>query len=183
MKVPTLETKRLILKELTLDYVKDYQKQFATYGVIRNIGAMVPWPYPNNGAEVFLKDNVLPKQGKHFWQWGLFLKTDPDTLIGSITLEENDTNNRGFWLGETYWGQGLMTEATDITTDFAFSELDFSVLRFFNAKGNERSRRLKERVGAKFVKLVPLKCTDPTYTESECWELTKEDWLAFKARS
>ena len=44
--------------------------------------------------------------------WGIFLKENPDELIGCIGVYKNRPfENRGFWLAKKFWGQGLMTEA------------------------------------------------------------------------
>lgn len=174
--VETLYTERLILKELTLDHVTDYQSGFADYEVIRHMNDRVPWPYPANGVRAFLESEVFSNQGRTLWQWGVFLKTDPEKLIGSINLRLSDHDNRGFWLSKDYWGVGLMTEACIKVTEYAFTKLGFKVLKFTNAKGNHRSRRIQEKQGARWLKDSPMKAVDPRYTEAEHWELTKENW-------
>ncbi len=176
MKVKTLTTPRLILKEFVADHIADYQEGFADYEVIRHMNGHVPWPYPEDGVLTFFKNEVQPHQGKTLWQWGIFLKENPEKLIGSISIRVSDVDNRGFWLAKPYWGHGYMTEAAEAVTDFAFDALGFEILRFTNAKGNIRSRRIKEKAGAKLVKVIPMKAVDPGYTESERWELKKEDW-------
>lgn len=176
VQVETLYTQRLILKALTLDHVADYQSGFADYEVIRHMNGRVPWPYPDDGVLTFVETEVLPHQGRTLWQWGLFLKEAPEKLIGSISLRLSDYDNRGFWLAKDYWGRGLMTEACIKVTEYAFTKLEFDVLRFTNAKGNHRSHRIKEKQGARWVKNSPMKAVDPEYTEAEHWELTKENW-------
>jgi len=46
-----------------------------------------------------------------------------------------------------------------------------------------RSRRVKEKTGAKFLRVEPAKFVDPTLTEHEIWELEKEKWQAFKNKA
>jgi len=173
----TLKTKRLILKEITPEDIENYQKGFADYEVIRHMNGRVPWPFPKDGVKTFLESEIFPNLGQTIWQWGIFLKERPDILIGSISLRKSDVDNRGFWLARAYWGQGYMTEAVNCINQYAFEELGFKILRFTNAKGNHRSRRIKEKTGAHLVKVTPMKAVDPQYTDQEHWELTKTDWI------
>jgi RimJ/RimL family protein N-acetyltransferase len=93
---------------------------------------------------------------------------------------EGKPENRGFWLGKKFWGHGLMTEAVIPITDYAFDTLGFETLYFDNALGNLRSRRVKEKTGARLIRTEPAKLVDPQYTEIEIWELTKQSWITFK---
>lgn len=175
---PTFETQRLILRELTLSDKESYQKNFNNYEVIKNLSAAVPWPYPENGAEFFIQNIVKPNQGITRWDWAITLKTHPSEVIGSIGLfHPGAPENRGFWLAQKYWGQGLMTEAVTPVTEFAFNILNLNELVFANAVGNTKSRRVKEKTGATFSESRPLKFVNPDFTHSEYWKLSKEDWL------
>jgi RimJ/RimL family protein N-acetyltransferase len=153
------------------------QKNFADYEIIRHLAPIVPWPYPENGARDFLA-GVLPLQGQSRWVWALFLKTAPDEAIGIVDLRRGEGENRGFWLARRFWSQGLMTEACDAVTDYAFGPLGFERLTLCNAVGNARSRRLKEKAGATFLRVEPAKFVDPALTMHEVWELRRADWLA-----
>jgi len=179
-RIPKLQTERLILKQVSFDDIESYRKHFVDYEIIRHLAAAVPWPYPEDGIEQFF-NSILPQQGKERWSWGLFLKENPTELIGVIELWRKGTpENRGFWLGKKFWGQGIMTEAVYSVMDFAFNQLGFKKLVFANALGNKRSRRIKEKTGAKLIGSEPAKFVDPNLTQHEIWELTKEDWENFK---
>ena len=176
--LPIFTTKRLILRGVTEADAENWQMYFDDYEVIRNLSAFVPWPYPKDGVITFLKNQILPNQGKDRWVWGLFLKENPNELIGSVDLwRTGKPENRGFWLAQKYWKQGLMTEAVEPIMDYAFNELGFDVLSFANAVGNVGSRRVKEKTGAKLLRVEPARFVDPRFTEHEVWELRKEDWF------
>lgn len=180
MQLPKFETQRLILKGITLEDASSYEKNFVDYEVIRHLSSAVPWPYPKGGVEDFIKKVILPNQGKNRWVWGVFLKQNPNELIGAIDLwREGKPENRGFWLAKKLWGQGVMTEAVEPVINYAFSELGFKKLVFANAVGNTASRKVKEKTGARLIEVRPAKFVDPTYTEHEIWELTQQDWFAF----
>ena len=178
---PVQITERLLLKAVAETDIPSYEKHFVDYEVIRHLASVVPWPYPENGVRDFIKENILPKQGKDKWVWGIFLHQYPDELIGVVDLwRPGKPENRGFWLGKKFWRQGLMTEAVTPVNDFAFIDLGFERLIFANAKGNIASRRIKEKTGAKFLRVEPASFVDPIYSEREIWELTKTDWLEHK---
>lgn len=179
--LPIFETKRLILRGVTESDAPSWQKHFVDYEVIRNLSSLVPWPYPENGVLSFMKNVIFPHQGIDRWVWGIFLKENPNELIGAVDLwREGKPEHRGFWLARKYWGQGLMTEAVEPIMDYAFDELGFEVLVFANAVGNIGSRRIKEKTGARLLGVEPAKFVDPKFTEHELWELRKENW---KSRS
>lgn len=176
--VPRFETERLLLKEISLKDAESYQKNFAHWDIIRYLAKHVPWPYPENGAQEFIRNVILPQQGKERWWWGVFLKDQPDELIGVVEFYRDTVpDNRGFWLAKKHWGQGLMAEAVKPLTDYAFTQLGFEKLVLSNALGNMQSRRIKEKAGAKFLGIKSGKFVDPTHTELELWEMTRENWL------
>jgi RimJ/RimL family protein N-acetyltransferase len=83
--------------------------------------------------------------------WTLRLKTAPENLIGSISLLLGENKNRGFWLGLPWHGQGLMSEATEVVTDYWFNVLNFKVLRAPKAIVNEASRRISAKNGMRVI--------------------------------
>jgi len=183
MPIQSLKTKRLLLKPPQLSDVPSYHKHFVDYQVIRTLSSKVPWPYPDDGIEQYIRNEILPTQGKSNWFWGIFLKNNPGEIIGGISLYQNNpTENRGFWLGRQFWGQGIMSEAVEAVMDHAFDCLGFEEMKLTNAVGNLRSRRVKERTGARFVKTVPGSFVDPDLRQQELWIITKEEWAKWKSR-
>lgn len=178
--IPTLFTERLVLRGITEADAEDYARYFVDYEVIRHLSAAVPWPFPEDGVRAFIRDQVLPVQGRNRWVWGLHLK-ETQELIGAVDLwREGRPENRGFWLGRPFWGHGYMTEAVVRVTDFAFEDLGFDQLVLANAAGNRRSHAIKARTGATLVDVVPAKFVDPAYSHHEIWQLTKEQWLNWR---
>ncbi len=180
--VPTFETKRLILRELIGTDAPAYQRYFVNYEVIRHLAASVPWPYPDDGVADYIRSDILPEQGRERWVWAITRKEDPSELIGAIELMKKATpTNRGFWLGRPFWRRGYMTEAVKPVTEYAFTELGFEKLIFGNAVDNRRSARIKEKSGARLVRREAATYVDPSLTEREIYELTKDEWLKFSS--
>ncbi len=181
--IPVFETRRLLLRGITLQDAPSYQRHFNDYEVISQLASVVPWPYPDKGAEDFIRTFILPQQGRDRWFWGIFLKDNPGEMIGGVDLWRNGSpENRGFWLARKFWGKGLMTEAVEPVMDYAFADLGFDKLIFSNALGNTKSRRIKEKTGARLIGARPAKFVSQDYTEAETWELTKVEWAHFKSR-
>ncbi len=179
LKPPTFNTPRLVLKELAEADAPSYAKHFVDYEIIRHLTHHVPWPYPPNGVLEYIRTSVVPEQGHDRWVWGIRLKENPEEVIGAVDLwRKGRPENRGFWLGRKFWGKGYMTEAVWPVMDFAFNTAGFRKLVFSNAVGNDRSARIKEKTGARRISQIASKYVDPALTESEVWELTKEEWLS-----
>lgn len=182
--VPTLKTPRLELRALTFADVPAYERHFVDYEVIQKLARVVPWPYPEGGVAAFLRDVIFPAQGHDRWTWAIVRHSTPGECIGVVDLwRDPHPDNRGFWLGRAHWGQGLMTEAVTAVNDHAFANLGFERLVLSNARGNLRSRRVKEKTGARLLRIEPAEFVNPALTERELWETTKQDWLAFRHRS
>jgi RimJ/RimL family protein N-acetyltransferase len=180
--VPTLETERLVLRQLVESDAPSYQKHFVNWEVVKTLAKGLPWPYPEGGALDYIKNFVTPYQGKDKWVWAITLKEDPSELVGAIDLLRNaNPCNRGFWLAHHLWKQGLMTEAVVATTDYAFDHLGFEELHLSNATGNPASGRLKEKFGAMKIDVVPYSFMSSEYTHSERWILTKAAWRQYRS--
>lgn len=96
-------------------------------------------------------------------------------MIGVICLLDNQDSNRGFWLVPEWQGQGYMTEACHVVTDFWFTELNRSVLRAPKAVINNRSRKISERSGMRLISVNKSEYVSGEL-DTELWEITREEW-------
>ena len=180
MKTPILETDRLILRPTSMDDAPAIQKYFDNWNVIKNLSVAIPWPYPADGAETFIRESILPqmKTGKaHFWV--ITIKEQSNEAVGGISFgidreKCEDHGHRGFWLAEPFWGQGLMTEAITAVNGFVFDDLGIDKFYVMNVADNIASKRVKEKTGAKFVRYGELEHHSGT-SKAEVWEVSKDD--------
>src|SRR6516162_251264 len=109
-----METPRLWLRPLEPADAEQIQALFPHWEVVRYLEARVPWPYPPDGALTFIRDRASPamERGEQ-WHWTLRLKSAPGQIVGVVSLMSGPENNRGFWLGTPWHGQGLMTETCE----------------------------------------------------------------------
>ena len=178
-----LETRRLLLRPLALDDAPAIQIVFPHWEIVRYLSDRVPWPYPDDGALVFVRDIALPAMEQRTqWHWSLRLRADPGQLIGVITLRDDPQENRGFWLGLRWQGQGLMQEAAGAVTDFWFDELGQEVLQMSKAAANGASRRVSEKGGMRRVRQEMRNYVEGRLP-SDHWEITALEWRAHRTAS
>ncbi len=79
--------------------------------------------------------------------------------IGSVSLhfhsdlaEGGDECELGYWLGAPYWGRGIMPEAAGALLRHAFLDLGLSRVWCGYYDGNERSRRVQEKLGFRYCR-------------------------------
>jgi ribosomal-protein-alanine N-acetyltransferase len=175
---PVLETTRLVLRPLELADADQVQIIFPHWEVVKYLNHLVPWPYPPDGARQFVEHVALPAVARgEEWVWMLRLKTDPHQIIGNISLKRSETENRGFWIGVPWRGQGLMTEAANAVTDFWFNTLRVPVLRVPKAIANTSSRRVSEKQGMRVIRIIERDFVSGRLP-AEIWEITAEEWNA-----
>jgi ribosomal-protein-alanine N-acetyltransferase len=175
--IPALEILRL--HPLELAEAARVQILFPHWEIVRYLTSKVPWPYPPDGAYTFYRDVLPAIQRGEEWHWSLRLKAQPAQVIGTINLRTRENENRGFWLGLPWQGQGLMSEACEVVTDCWFDTLKFPVLRAPKAVVNSASRRISEKQGMRIVATEERDYVSGRLL-SEIWKICAEEWRARK---
>lgn len=178
METPPLSTARLELRPLSLSDVPHIQRVFPRWEIVQYLHNAVPWPFPEDGALRYVQGVALPAMAEGTaWHWSLRHHSQPETLIGLISLREGEDDNRGFWLVPEWQRQRLMSEACECVTDFWFNVLNKPLLRAPKARENIGSRRISLQSG---MRLVDTRLADYVSgeLESEIWEITREEWAA-----
>ncbi|MEM7522125.1 MAG: GNAT family N-acetyltransferase [Pseudomonadota bacterium] len=93
----------------------------------------VPYPYGHADAVAFINGQTNAPT---------LLICQNDTPIGCIGTR----GEFGYWLGHAYWGQGIMSEASQAVLDWHF-ETAATPLQSGHAIGNDRSRRVLLKMG------------------------------------
>jgi [ribosomal protein S5]-alanine N-acetyltransferase len=179
---PTLETERLILRPLAERDVPAIQRIFPQWEVVKYLGPAIPWPYPDDGAATNMAQCLGKRANGEQFYWTITLKGSDD-LRGRIDLwplPVDRRDMRGFWLDPLLHGQGLMTEAAEAVTAYAFKVLAWPFLYLTNAVDNRASARVKEKQGAVEVGREPFQYVSGS-GEKQIWLLTREAWLARRA--
>ena len=115
---------------------------------------------------------VLKETGLPVGSLGLHFLTD--------LAEGDDEAELGYWLGVPWWGRGLVPEAAGEALRHAFEDLGLARIWCGYHDGNERSRRVQEKLGFIYqwtTENVPAPQTGETFT-GHVSLLTKEQWAA-----
>lgn len=139
------ETERLILRPWT---VEDAGELY-TYASDPDVGPAAGWPphtSVENSREIIRTVLSAPET------YAVCLKQTGKT-IGSIGLHRNDLASDddefelGYWIGKPFWGKGLIPEASREILRYAFEELGMKRIWCGYYDGNEKSRRVQEKLG------------------------------------
>ena len=86
-------------------------------------------------------------------------RKEDDAIVGCIVLkyppdtdltEEKDEAELGYWIGKPYWGVGYATEAAEAMIKHGFLDLGLSIIWCAHYDGNNRSKRVQEKLGFVF---------------------------------
>jgi len=149
--VPTLQTKRLILREMTLD---DAQAVFGCCSdpeVFKFTGGKAHRRIEDSKA--FLKEIFAKYKAQEIIAWGIFHKED-SKLIGNCGFIKWDASQAkaelDYLLSKEYWNQGLMTEAVKRVIGFGFEEMQLNRIQAICEVANIASARVMEKAGMQF---------------------------------
>lgn len=177
MVIPSLETKRLWLRPLTIGDADQIQTHFPHWEIVR-LMSDIPWPYPPNGASAWCLDAALPQiERGEAWHWTLRVKDAPQQVIGAISLMTAENNNRSVWVGLPWQRQGFASEAAEAATDFWFEVLKYPVLRVPKAVMNLASRRLSEKQRMRVIATEERDHVSGRLLD-EIWEISADEWRA-----
>ena len=174
--VPRLQGDRIALEPLVLADSHAIQRLFPHWEIVRYLSHGMQWPYPADGARRLLQEVTFPSVAQGIeWAWSIRLNGKQGPLIGVISVADRPNDNRGFWLGLDWHGQGLMTEACKLATDYWFDVLGFPVMRVSKAMANMPSRRLSEREGMRLIQVGPRDFVSGRMPAG-IWETTAAQW-------
>ena len=140
-----LETSRLILRP----WCEDDAEDLYTYASDPEVGPPAGWP-PHTSVENSLE--IIRTVLSAPETYAVCLK-ESGKPIGSIGFHRNDLAEQddeyelGYWIGKPFWGQGLIPEASREMLRYAFEDLGTNRIWCGYYDGNEKSRRVQEKLG------------------------------------
>ena len=143
-----LQTKRLILRPWSENDAEELYK----YASDPEVGPPAGWPphtSADNSCEIIRTVLSAPET------YAVCLKENGKS-IGSVGLHRNDLAEKddeyelGYWIGKPFWGQGLIPEASRELLRYAFEDLGMNRIWCGCYDGNEKSRRVQEKLGFVF---------------------------------
>ena len=176
-----LQTERLLLRP----WHEDDAEELYRYARNPNVGPIAGWP-PHMSVENSREIIKTVLSGEETYAVVLKETGKPIGSIGIMTarseihtVKTSDTECEiGYWIGEPYWGQGLIPEAIREILRHAFEDLHLSSVWCGYYDGNEKSRRVQEKCGFTYHhtehnKPVPLM---NDYRTENFTKITRGDW-------
>lgn len=175
--VMVFETDRLILRPWEETDAEECYK----YAQDPRVGPMTGWPphtSVDNSRQIIRERLMKPDT------YAIVLK-ETGLPIGSISLfsgkdlaQKDDEVEIGYWLGVPHWGQGLVPEAARELLRYAFEELKMVCVWCSYYEGNEKSKRVQQKLGFKYQRTTEaepvLQLGETRKRNVNC--LTREDW-------
>ena len=172
-------TKRLVLRKWRIE---DAPSMFK-YASDPAVGIPCGWPAHKNIEE---SKSIINAFIRRPYCYAICLKEDIDHPIGCIELNlktslcrsENECE-LGYWLGKPYWGNGYVPEASKALLKYGFEVLGYNVIWCCYHDGNNKSRRVQEKIGFEYQRTVDNYVVEQLNTVRIAYVslLTKEKWL------
>ena len=145
-----LQTKRLLLRA----WKESDAEALYKYAQNPNVGPIAGWaPHTSveNSREIIKTvlsapetyAVVLKETGEAVGSVGIMTARSE---IKSAQMTDNECEI-GYWIGEPYWGQGLIPEAVNELLRYAFEDLGKTTVWCGYYDGNEKSKRVQEKCG------------------------------------
>jgi ribosomal-protein-alanine N-acetyltransferase len=144
---PHLETKRLILREITPGDREAIFRNFSDPEVTQ-------WFFEEPYTQIEQAEEIIEAFRQEFEQgkgltWALVLK-DNDELVGTCgyaELELGSWGEIGFDLAKDHWRKGLMTEALRAAVEYGFAVLQLDKIELHTYSTNVRAIGLARKLG------------------------------------
>ncbi len=109
---------------------QEYAEPIVVHGNNEKMGKymlLFPFPYSKSDADMWIELNATAEmKGKNFAI--CIQENGKEVPVGGIGLKTNNFDVRkhcveiGYWLGEQYWGRGIVADAVKLMVNYAFSE-------------------------------------------------------------
>lgn len=144
-----LKTERLILRSWKESDAKDLFR----YAKDPDVGPIAGWNAHKDAQESL---NVIKNVLNGNEAYAICLKED-NKAIGAIEImtknrffSNPDECELGYWIGKPFWGRGLVPEAAKEMLRRAFEDLKMNKVWCGYYDGNEKSKRVQEKLGFKY---------------------------------
>ena len=148
-KSPTINGRIVKLRELSIDDAFDMSR-LMTYNISKSLWE-VPYPYTLENASSFINSSHIEFRSLRALNFAILYKRNSEygSLVGIIGLKnihiENRKANLGYWIGESFWGNGIASESVELVINYAFSVLKLEEVYAYVYSQNKRSIRVLEK--------------------------------------
>ena len=139
----------------------------------------IPYPYPHDAAEFFVKDAIEGWKNRNQFKFAIIFENK--TMVGGIDLNKADferyTIQCDYAIHSSYWGRGIVTEATRLAINYAFLDLDMKIINAACLDRSPASSRVLEKNG--FIETGKFIYNNYKFKDEPArwFRLTRENWL------
>ena len=179
---PVLLSQRLVMRAPHEEDI-DALAHLANNAAVATMVSRMPHPYTARDAADFVRRTNAGEIGKCVYA---ITKADNGEFLGCCALEPHvndaDTLEIGYWLGEPHWNRGYATEAAHALIDMAFRTRDIAHIDARCRVTNIASRRVIQKCGFQFqgsgmVASLAMGGMMPV----EWYRLDRKTWMSLKS--
>ena len=153
-----LKTERLALRPWRESDLEDLNE----YARVDGVGQMAGWmPHGSLDESREILDMFIREKKTFALEYGgkvigsLGIETYEEERYPELDLAEKRGREIGYVLSRDYWGRGLMTEAVRVVIRWLFDDVKLDFILVGHFVRNDRSRRVIEKCGFRYVKTIP----------------------------
>ena len=142
-----IQVEEVLLREWRISDRETLAENANSFNIWLNLRDYFPHPYTLIDADKFIKmvhnlgspttELAIEVEGKAVGGIGIMIKPDVERVCAEL----------GYWLGERYWGRGIMTRAVKEMVNYSFANFPIRKLSSPVFEYNVASRRVLEKVG------------------------------------
>lgn len=174
---PVLRTARLTLRLPSMTDAERVTEMLNNFAVSSNL-SRVPYPYQLSDARAYLKTR---RPGLPPGETGFAICLDGVGFIGQCGYHKDHKGKTvlGYYLGQPFWGRGIMTEAASAVVDWYFGATSAGVITSGVFHFNKASLAIQKKLGFAETGTSMLLCLargeEVKHIDTE---LTRATWLA-----
>lgn len=138
--------------ELRLLEPRDAEELFSLTDISREyLREWLPWvdfTKEVNDSKKYIESGLKQFGENNGFQAGIWYQGELAGVVGLHGIDwTNNSTSIGYWLGEEYQGNGLMTNACKAVINYCFNKLDLQRIEIRTATENHRSQAIPIRLG------------------------------------
>ncbi len=143
-----LKASNFLLRKIKVEDREELAKIANNKKIWLNLRDKFPHPYSLDDADFYI--NMILEEDPQC-SFAIEYETKFAGMIGLLPMTDiyRKTAEIGYWLGEPYWGNGIMTEACKLLTNYGLHTLDFTRLHTGVFEHNIGSMKILENCGYK----------------------------------
>ena len=173
---------------LTSVEIEDAEQLFAlTDGSREYLREWLPWvdrTLTVGDTKSFISSTVKQQANKDGFTCCIWYEGKLAGVIGLVHVKwANRTTQVGYWLGQNFQGNGIVTKCCRTLVDYLFYEMDLNRVEIRVAVGNERSRAIPKRLG--FILEGTIRDGEwlgDHYVDNVIFGMLRKDWPNERAR-